>query len=302
MKGAAMAPTWSAAVLREGLSFGESPRWHDERLFYSDFYRHGVYSMAPDGTDERLELEVAAQPSGIGWLPDGSMLVVSMTDHRVLRAAADGSVTIHADIAEHCGYWANDMVVAQDGTTYIGNFGFDLDSFLEEHGVEGVLTPPGPPKTNLCVLDPSGELIQVVSEVAFPNGSVITPDGSTLIVAETMAMHLTAFDIVAGGQLANRRVFAQLELVPADGICLDANLQVWVANALAPQAIRVAEGGEVTGTVETSQTCFACTLGGDDRSTLFCMTAPTSTASIASTSTSAKIEAAVVDAPGAGRP
>ena len=302
MEGATMAPTWTASVLREGLCFGEAPRWHDDRLFYADFYRHGVFSMNADGSDERLEIAVDAQPSGIGWMPDGSMLVVSMTDHRVLRVAVDGSVEVHADIAQHCGYWANDMVVAADGTAYVGNFGFDLDSFLEEHGVDGVLTPPGPPKTNLCVIDPAGEIIQVIPEMAFPNGSVITPDGSTLIVAETMAMQLTAFDVAADGQLANRRVFASLELVPADGICLDANNQVWVANALAPHAVRVAEGGEITGTVETSQTCFACMLGGSDRSTLFCMTAPSSTASIASAGANAKIESAVVDAPGAGRP
>ena len=138
--------------------------------------------------------------------------------------------------------------------------------------------------------------------MAFPNGPVITPDGATLIVAETMAMRLSAFDISSDGTLSNRRVFAQLELVPADGICLDANGEVWVANALAPQAVRVREGGEITGMVTTSQICFACMLGGDERSTLFCMTAPTSEAAVASQGLNAKIEAVHVDAPGAGRP
>ncbi len=301
-EGGVMTTTWTAATLREGLVFGEGPRWHKGRLYYSDFYRHGVFSINADGSDERLEAEVPAQPSGLGWLPDGSLLVVSMTDHKVLRIESDGTQHLHADLSEYCGYWANDMVVAANGTAYVGNFGFDLDLFLEEHGIEGVLTPPGPPTTNLCVLDPGGALIQVIDDMAFPNGSVITPDGKTLIVAETMTMRLSAFDIADDGSLSKRRIFAQLELVPADGICLDANNEVWVANALAPQAVRVAEGGEITGMLETSQTCFACALGGDDRQTLYVMTAPTSTAAIVSTLHEGRIEYAHVDTPGAGIP
>jgi sugar lactone lactonase YvrE len=297
-----MAPIWTSTVIREGLAFGEGPRWHDGRLYYSDFYRHGVYSMAGDGSDERLVVEIPGQPSGIGWMPDGTMLVVSMTDHTVVRVLGDGSVALHADIAPYCGYWANDMVVSTDGIAYVGNFGFDLDTFLEENGIEGVLTPPGPPTTNLCVIDPSGSIIQTIDEMAFPNGSVMTPDGRTLIVAETMTMRLSAFDVADDGTLSNRRIHAQLEMVPADGICLDANGDVWVANALAPQAVRVAEGGTITGTVETTQTCFACMLGGDDRSTLYLCTAPTSTASIVSTMREGKIESAGVDVPGAGTP
>jgi len=297
-----MADTWNAEIVREGLAFGEGPRWHDGRLFYSDFFRHGVFSMAPDGSDEQRELTVDAQPSGLGWMPDGSLLVVSMTDHKVLRVAPDGSLSTHADIAQYCGYWANDMVVSSNGTAYVGNFGFDLDTFLEEHGIEGVLTPPGPPTTNLVVLDPSGSVIQVVDEMAFPNGSVITPDGTTLIVTETMTIRLSAFDIASDGRLSNRRLFAQLELVPADGICLDAKNEVWVANALAPQAVRVAEGGAITGTVTTSQTCFACMLGGENRETLYCMTAPASTASLVYDKLDGKIEVATVNTAGAGLP
>lgn len=293
---------YTATTITEGLSFGEAPRWHDGRLWFSDFYRYGVFSINADGSDERLEVSLPAQPSGLGWLPDGSLLVVSMTDHRVVRVSADGTIALHADIAAHCGFWANDMVVADDGTAYVGNFGFDLDAFLDEHGIDGVLTPPGPPTTSIVALSPSGEILQVVEEMAFPNGSVITPDGSTLIVAETMAMRLTAFDIASDGSLSNRRIFAQLELVPADGICLDAEGQVWVANALSSEAIRVAPGGEITARVHTSQTCFACMLGGDDGRTLFAMTAPTSTAHLAKESTNAKIETAQVAVPGAGRP
>jgi sugar lactone lactonase YvrE len=294
----------TARILREGLAFGEAPRWHEGRLFYSDFYRHAVYSMAADGSDEQLVVEIPGQPSGLGWMPDGSMLIVSMTDHRVLRLGADGTLDLHADISEHCGYWANDMVVAADGTAYVGNFGFDLDAFLAEHGVEGVLTPPGPPTTNVVVLSPAGEVIQVVDDLAFPNGSVITPDGTTLILGETMRMRLTAFDIAPDGTLSGRRTFAQLELVPADGICLDADGQVWVANALAPEALRVADGGEVTARVATSQTCFACMLGGDDGTTLFTMTAPTSDHTVvgAPGARLARIESALVPVGRAGRP
>ena len=221
----------------------------------------------------------------------------------MLRLGVDGSLTIHADIAEHCGYWANDMVVAEDGTAYVGNFGFDLHAFLEEHGIEGVLTPPGPPTTNLVVLSPTGAVLQVVDDMAFPNGTVISPDGGTLIIGETMRMRLTAFDIAEDGTLSGRRTFAQLELVPTDGICLDAEGQVWVANALAPEALRVADGGEVTARVETSQICFACMLGGDDGTTLFTMTAPSSDPSIVDgPERLATIEAAPVRVPGAGRP
>ena len=125
-----MPTTYTAKVRHTGLSFGEAPRWHGGRLWYSDFYRHGVFSLGDDG--ERLELTVATQPSGLGWQPDGTLLVVSMTDHVVLAVGADGVARPHADISEYCGYWANDMVVAADGTAYVGNFGFDLDTWVEE--------------------------------------------------------------------------------------------------------------------------------------------------------------------------
>ncbi len=292
----------TSTVIREGLSFGEAPRWHGDRLVYSDFYRHAVFSVAADGSDERVEVEVPTQPSGLGWLPDGSLLIVSMTDQRVLRQDAGGTLATHADISEYCGFWANDMVVAADGTAYVGNFGFDLDAFLEEQGVDGVLTPPGPPTANLVVLDPGGRVIQVVGDMAFPNGTVLTPDGGTLIVAETMRMTLTAFDVAGDGTLGHRRTFADMPLVPADGICLNADGQVWVANALAPEALRVAEGGTVTGKVATSQTCFACMLGGEDGRTLYTLTAPTSTVAVASTTSNGRIESAVVDVAGAGLP
>jgi sugar lactone lactonase YvrE len=292
---------YEATVRHTGLSFGEAPRWHDGRLWYSDFFRHAVCSLGDDG--ERVEHELAAQPSGLGWLDDGTLLVVSMTDQRVLAVGRNGEVRTHADIAEHCGYWANDMVVAVDGTAYVGNFGFDLDAWLDgvQRRPEGAEVPR-PPTTVLVVLAPDGSVRQLVEDLAFPNGVVLSEDGRTLIVAETMGGRLTAFDVAVDGTCSGRRTFAQLRGPVPDGICLDAEGQVWMANALAPECLRVAEGGEVTARVATSQTSFACMLGGADRCTLFAMTAPTSTASAAAGTRDARVEAARVDVPGAGRP
>lgn len=290
----------TSRVMREGLSFGEAPRWHDGRLWYSDFYRHAVYSMASDGSDERVEREVPGQPSGLGWLARGDLLCVSMLDHRVLRFSATGATTF-ADISEHCGFWANDLVVSASDYTYVGNFGFDLDTLLDEVGVEGLLGAL-PPTTNLVVLNPEGRIVQTIPDMAFPNGSVITPDGKTLIVGETMAFRLSAFDIASDGTLANRRVWAQLNFVATDGMCLDADGQVWLANALTKECLRVKEGGEITGTVTTTQTAFACMLGGHDRRTLFIMTAPTSNRFEIADATYGQIETAHVATPGAGLP
>ena len=291
---------YNAAVVREGLGFGEGPRWHDGRLWYSDFYRHGIFSMAADGSDEVLEHEVPTQPSGLGWLPGGDLLCVSMTDQKVLRFH-DGEVTTFADISEYCVFWANDMVVSPTGYSYVGNFGFDLDARLAELGVERFMAEP-PPSTNLVVLGPDGVIVQVVPDMDFPNGTVITPDGATLIIGETFGSKHTAFDIGADGTLANRRVWAPLEMAATDGMCLDAEGQIWFANALTHQCVRVAEGGEVTGTVHCSQRAFACVLGGDDRRTLFVMTAGSSDRFEIAERTEGRIEAVRVDVAGAGTP
>ena len=291
---------YNAAVVREGLGFGEGPRWHDGRLWYSDFYRHGIFSMAADGSDEVLEHEVPTQPSGLGWLPGGDLLCVSMTDQQVLRFH-DGEVTTFADISEYCVFWANDMVVSPTGFSYVRNFGFDLDARLAELGVERFMAEP-PPSTNLVVLGPDGVIVQVVPDMDFPNGTVITPDGATLIIGETFGSKHTAFDIGADGTLANRRVWAPLEMAATDGMCLDAEGQIWFANALTHQCVRVAEGGEITGTVHCSQRAFACMLGGDDRRTLFVMTAGSSDRFEIAERTEGRIEAVRVDVAGAGTP
>ena len=290
---------YQTRVLREGLSFGEGPRWHDGRLWYSDFYRHAIFSIDEEGSDERLEVMVPTQPSGLGWLPDGDLLYVSMTDQQVMRRHEEVS-SLFADIAPYCQFWANDLVVSASGHAYVGNFGFDLDVMMRDLGPAGMETPP--PTTNLVVLDSAGAVIQVIPDMAFPNGSVITPDGATLIVGETMANRLSAFDIASDGTLTNRRVWAQLESVATDGMCLDADGQIWVANALARRCLRVKEGGEITGVVETSLRAFACMLGGPGGTSLFVMTAPTSDRFRIAGAVDGRIEVADVDVPGAGRP
>ena len=292
----------TTSILRTGLHFGEGPRWHDGRLWYSDFYDHAVHAIDLDGNDERL-FEVPGQPSGLGWMPDGTLLVSSMTDRRVLRW--DGSsLTEHADLSAHAGWWVNDLVVAADGTAWVGNFGFDLDAFLAIHGIEGVLGEPGPTATVLCRVAPDGTVSVAANDVIFPNGSVITPDGRTLIIAETLALRLTAFDIDTDGSLVNRRVWADLSAVMGapDGICLDADGAVWIANAIANQCLRVAEGGEILDQVETSQTAFACMLGGPEGRHLFVMTAPDSDHTARAAAAEGCIEVAEVAVPHAGLP
>jgi sugar lactone lactonase YvrE len=289
----------TASVLREGLGFGEDPRWHEGRLWFSDFYRRGVYSLEADGA-ERLEHEVPGQPSGLGWLPNGDLLCVSMLDHQVLRFH-DGEPSLFCDISSYCGFWANDMVTSTSGVSYVGNFGFDLHAMLRDVGAAEMLVHR-PPTTNLVVISPDGDVLQVVPDMDFPNGTVITPDGATLIVGETLSCRLSAFDIANDGTLSNRRVWAQMEFVYNDGMCLDAEGQIWVANAVAPHCLRVREGGEITAMVETSQISFACMLGGGDRRSLFVMTAPTSDRFEIADRHDGRIEVVEVTVPGAGLP
>jgi sugar lactone lactonase YvrE len=292
----------NASVLHDGIYFGEGPRWHENRLWYSDFYDHAVHAIDLDGNDERV-LEVDQQPSGLGWMPDGSMLVVSMLDRRLLRW--DGAqLTEHADLSGVATWHCNDMVVDAAGRAYVGNFGFDLDTFLEEHGVEGVLGDPGPPLAVLAKVDPDGTVTVAAEDIKFPNGAVITPDRRTMILAETLGLRLTAFDIDADGGLSNRRVWADLSslMCPPDGICLDAEGAVWVANALGAQCLRVEEGGKILDEVTTSQLTFACMLGGPEGRHLFAMTAPGSDHRVAGADRQGRIEVAQVAVPHAGLP
>lgn len=287
-----------ATTVAEGIYFGEGPRWHDGRLWFSDFHAHAVRSMDEHGAI-RTELEIDDQPSGLGWLPDGRLLVVSMRKRQLLRLDPDGP-KLHADLSDVATWLANDMVVDALGRAYVGNFGFDLDRELHARGVESVLADH--PTATLARVDPDGRVHAAASGLHFPNGSVITLDGRTLIVAETLAMRLTAFDLAADGSLSHRRVWAPVGQRAPDGICLDANGHVWVANALAPECVLVAPGGEIVATVETDQPCYACMLGGADRRTLYALTAPSSVAALVATAPQGRIASARVATPGAGWP
>ncbi len=266
----------STTILQAGLFFGEGPRWHKGRLWYSDFYDHAVHAIDLDGNDERI-VEVESQPSGLGWLPNGDLLVTSMLDRKLMRW--NGSkLTTHADLGNHFTWHANDLLVDQQGRAYIGNFGFDYEVFLDEQGIEGLFADPDSLTTVMCRVDPDGTINVASDGLIFPNGMVITPDGKTMIVAETLALRLTAFDIGADGSLSNRRVWADLSahMAAPDGICLDAEGAVWIANALAPRLMRIGEGGVVLDEVETTMNTYACMLGGPEGKHLFAMTAPTS--------------------------
>jgi sugar lactone lactonase YvrE len=237
-------------VFLSGVGFGEGPRWRDGRLWFSDFPQHTVSSVGDDGV-RVVELELDDSPSGLGWLPDGRLLVVAMESKRVLRVESDDTVVTHADLATIAPGQCNDMVVSEDGTAYVGNFG------------EG--TQP----TVLVSVQPDGAIDVVADELKFPNGSVITPDGRTLVVGETFGHRATAFTIAPDGTLRDRRVWADLGAMLPDGCTLDAEGAIWFADAGGTAVVRVREGGEITDRIETGASTIACVLGGDDGRTLF---------------------------------
>lgn len=276
-------------IVLEGLSFGEGPRWHEGRLWFSDFHTHRVQAMDEAGKVETI-VEVPQRPSGLGWLPDGRLLVVSMQDRRLMRLDPDGLVE-HADLSGVATFDCNDMVVDGEGRAYVGNFGFDF-----ARGEE-------PKAAALALVAPDGTVSTAAEGLMFPNGTVITPDGSTLILGETFGRCLTAFDIAADGTLSNRRVWADLDRVTPDGICLDEAGGIWVADPTHHQCVRVLEGGEVTDTIPTDRGCFACMLGGADRCTLYLVTGDlTGDVEALLAQRPGRIESVRVEVPGAGWP
>lgn len=250
-------------TLVEGLAFGEGPRWRDGRLFYSDMHRQVVEAVDLDGEVETI-CSVPNDPSGLGFLPDGRLVVASMRDRSVLRLEADGSLVVHADLSGLASWYVNDLVVDADGRIYIGNFGFDL------HGDPPAEFAPA----ELITIEPDGSARVADPSMAFPNGSVITPDGGTLIVAQSFGGDLVAFDRADDGSLSNRRQWADLQGRVPDGICLDAENAVWFADPVNGGCVRVAEGGEVLEEMPTEDLAFACMLGGPEGRNLFVMTAP----------------------------
>jgi sugar lactone lactonase YvrE len=284
----------AARVLATGLRFGEGPRWHDGRLWFSDMYDHAVKTMDANGTVS-VAVEIAGRPSGLGWLPDGRMLVVSMEERAVLRLDPTG-LEVHADLSELAEFHCNDMVVDSRGRAYVGNFGFDLHQAERTNDFSGIAA------ASMVLVEPDGSARVVASDLRFPNGTVITADGATLIVGESMGRRLTAFDRAADGSLSNRRVWAETGSRLPDGICLDADGAIWIANPLAPECVRFAEGGEVLDVIETEQPTFACMLGGADGRTLFILTAANSLPERCVEQPTASIAVADVAVPGAGWP
>lgn len=272
----------------DGLSFGEGPRWHEGRLWYSDFYVHRVNAADESGTVETI-VEVPGRPSGLGWRPDGTMLIVSMTDKRLMRFAG-GTLTIEAELSSIATGLCNDMIVDARGRAYVGNFGFD------RHAGES------PRPAVLARVDPDGSVHRAADDLQFPNGTVITPDGKTLIIGETMARRLTAFDIADDGTLSNRRVWAETPNCNPDGICLDAEGAIWVTGAFSHHMVRVLEGGKVTHDLDLGdRAAYACMLGGRDRRTLYVITNTGSGPDVAKRR-DGRIETMRVDVPGAGLP
>jgi sugar lactone lactonase YvrE len=280
-----------ADLIADNLQFAESPRWHDGRLWFSDFYDHAVRSVSLSG-DLRTEFAIDDQPSGLGWRPDGTLLVVSMTQRSLLLHSTSGVTSMWADLGQIATYDCNDMVVDSKGGAYVGNFGFDLRSDLAARGLDAVLADH--PTARLMYVSPEGSPRVVAEDLHFPNGCVILPGHETLIVAETLSAALTAFDIEGDGSLSNRRLWASLWPRLPDGIALDADGAVWVANPRATECVRIKEGGVVLDRIETVHPCYACALGGEDGRTLFMLTAEISDQERVPTARSGRIWAASV--------
>ncbi len=240
-------------VLADGLGFLEGPRWHDGKLWFSDFMSQSVNTVDAGGNVETI-CEIEGIPSGLGWLPDGTLLIVSMLGKKIVRR--DGST--YADLSAFATNECNDMVVAADGTAYVGQFGFDYRAGA------------APEPTVLMRIATDGSVSVAADDLQFPNGMVITPDGGTLIVGETYGARMTAFDIDGDGTLSNRRVFATVPSGVPDGCCLDADGALWVASPISNDVIHLREGGEAAERISTGDlNAIACMLGGDDRRTLF---------------------------------
>lgn len=279
--------TLTTTTLVEGLQFPEGPRWHDGKLWFSDMNAGKVMTVDLSGHLNTI-VHVPGSPSGLGWLPDDRLLVVSMTDRRLLRFEKGGLIQA-ADLFDLATYHCNDMVVDSNGRAYIGNFGFDLGAFQEVVPAE------------IIMVRQDGDAAVVAGDLLFPNGMVITPDGKTLIVAETFGQRLTAFDILPDGMLGNRRVWAEMKGYYPDGICLDEEGGIWVAS---PEnhagVLRVLEGGSISHRVQVESNAYACMLGNHDRRTLFVLTAGAFTPR--QPEAGGRIETIEVEIPGAGLP
>jgi sugar lactone lactonase YvrE len=282
-----------AQVLLTGLSFGESPRWHEGRLWLADWGAGEVLAVDAAGQREVMaRVDFMAFPMCIDWLPDGRLLIVAARDGKLLRQEPDGSLVTHADLtglADKGLPW-NEIVVDGRGHIYLNNQGFDFP---------GAEFAPG----TIALLTPDGGARQVAGGIAFPNGMAVTPDNATLIVAESYGQQLTAFDIAADGSLARRRVWADLGDGAPDGICVDQDGAVWYADVPNRRCVRVREGGEVLQVVSLDRGGFSCALGGPGRTTLFIVaTEWHGTGQMGDQARTGQVLTAPAPAPGAGWP
>ena len=302
--------------LTGGLYFGEGPRWHENKLWFSDFYSHKVMTLDENNSLETV-CEVPSQPSGLGWLPNGDLLIVSMLDRKILRFS-EGSIFVHADLSEYVAHKCNDMVVGRDGTAYVGNFGMgDAGESLNS--------------THLMIVKSDGTVLKGPDNLLFPNGTVITEDGKNLIIAETLGAKLTSFDIEDNGELTNRKLWARTSplfslliikflssmgfdlskvdfskysknLHVPDGICLDEKNGIWIASPTTKAVVRIEKGGNITDTINTPKGAFACMLGGKERKTLYVIISNSSDPEEAQASPEGEIHSIEVEIPGVGKP
>lgn len=273
-----------STLLADGFVFLEGPRWHEGALWVSDMWGHEVLRVTADGTRQTVCV-VPQRPSGLGFLPNGTPLVVSMGDRRVMRVE-NGALVLHADLSELAGGDCNDMIVDEAGTAYVGNFGYDLF---------GGATPA---KADLIAINPTGVARTVATELEFPNGMALVEEGRMLVVAESWAGRLLAFDRHPDGSLSHRRVFAALGERSPDGICVDAEDGIWVASYDTNEFIRVREGGVITDRVAIpGRHAIACALGGVDGRTLFCCTFEGDFGEMGSGTRNAAIETVRVEVP-----
>ena len=292
----------AAPVVRtvlDGLYFGEGPRWHDGSLWFSDMHDHRVVRTDLEGAATTVVTIAHDEPSGLGWLAYGRLLVVAMETQRLLRVERDGTVVEHADLSHIARGSINDMIVAADGTAYVGDMGSRIHD------------PSSPRVAGQTIrVDPDGTVSCAADDLRSPNGHILTDDGRTLIVAESGGSCLTAFRVAADGSLHDKRTFADLKptkaglaFAPPDGICLDAEGAVWVADPINAVVTRVVEGGEVTDLVTFDGVIpVACVLGGADRRTLLVCVAGDWKRDVVMKARTGRIDAFAVAVPGAGRP
>lgn len=277
--------------LVDGLMFPESPRWWDGELWFSDIYGLKVMRMAADGSDLRTVAELEGWPSGLGRLPDGTIVCNEMRTQKLHRISVDGSVTLFADLEGIARYEINDSVSDARGRTYVGCYGFDV--------LAGAEPAPG----NVALVEPDGSARVVAEDLMFPNGMAISPDGGTLVVAQTFGAELTAFDIRPDGSLTGRRVWASLPGTDPDGLCWDAAGALWMGSAYTGEFLRVEPGGHVTHRIEMpGRWALAPMLAGPDRRTLYLFTTETDNERIQKGDMEGRIDTVQVEVPGAGRP